>query len=100
MEQVLRELDAAVCAAHPTPRRPVAAAGEWVCVGMDTNFAWVDQIWSGPGWAGHFIVYERPPVFSRADRKNVERAIAHLQSGVQTFSRQRRQDVAQAAARA
>lgn len=100
LEQMLRELDAAVCAARPSPRRPVAASGEWVCVGVDTRFGWVDQIWSGPGWAGHFVVYERPPAFSRADRKNLERAVAELQSGIQTFSRRRRQDVAHAAARA
>ena len=99
VEQALRELDAAVCAARPSPRHPVAAAGEWVCVGLDTSFTWVDQIWSGPGWAGHFVVYERPPAFSRADRKALDGAIADLQSGIQTFSRRRRQDVAHAAAR-
>jgi hypothetical protein len=97
LDQVLVELDGALCAAQPSPQRPVAAASEWVCVGTDTTFGWVDQIWTGPGWSGHFIVYERPHNASRSDRKAVEHAVEQLQAGVHGFSRERRQQIAQAA---
>ncbi len=97
LEQTLRELDLAVCQANPSSRRAVAAANGWICVGVDTAYEWVDPLWSGPGWEGHYAVYERPHGMSRADYKVVERAVESLQSGIRAFSRQRRHQVAHAA---
>lgn len=100
IDQALREADAALVEAKPTPREPVAAANGWYCVGVDTSLNWLDEIWSGTGWQGHFVLYEKPPSMSRSDRKAVETAVASLQAGVQAFPRLRRQQVAESAARA
>lgn len=98
-ETVLNEIDAAMRAARPSVQRPVRAADEWVCVGADTRFAWVDQYWSGPGWSGHWFVYERPrDAISRATRKALDRAVDQLTTGLGTLSRERRQALVQLAA--
>lgn len=98
-EAALVQADAAVHSARPTIRRPVRAPEEWGCVGADTRFAWVDQYWSGPGWSGHWFVYEFPrEAMSRADRKAIERAAAELHASLGTLSRERRQALVKLAA--
>jgi hypothetical protein len=99
-ERVVIELDAAARHARPAVKRPIRAH-DWMCIGVDTEFGWVDQVWSGAGWSGHFFVYEWPPApLTRADRKAVTNAIADLQSGINTLSRERRQQLVNVAARA
>ena len=98
-ETALKEIDAAVRAARPSVQRPVRAPEDWVCVGADIRFAWVDQYWSGPGWSGHWFVYEHPrEPLSRADRKALERAVEQLQGTLGTLSRERRHALVQLAA--
>jgi hypothetical protein len=99
LETALDHIDAAMRAARPSVKRPVRAADEWVCLGADTRFAWVDQYWSGPGWSGHWCVYELPrQPLSRAHRKALERAIDQLNESLGTLSRERRQALMQLAA--
>ena len=98
-ETALTQIDAAIRTARPTVQKPVRAADEWVCIGADTRFAWVDQYWSGPGWSGHWLVYELPRTpLSRATRKALDRAVAQLNEGLSTLSRERRQALVHLAA--
>lgn len=98
LETTLNEIDTAMRRAQPSVKRPVRAAEEWVCVGADTRFAWVDQYWSGTGWSGHWFVYELPrQPLSRAHRKALEGAVEQLVASLGTLSRERRQAVVQLA---
>jgi hypothetical protein len=99
-ERVVVELDAAARHARPSLKRPIRAH-DWTCIGVDTEFGWVDQVWSGAGWSGHFFVYEWPPApLTRADRKAVAKAMTDLESGISTLSHERRQQLVNAAVRA
>ena len=98
-ETTLAEVDAAVRASRPAVQRPVRASPEWVCIGAETRFAWVDQYWSGEGWSGHWFVYEMPrDPLTRADRKALEQAVETLHAGLATLSRERRHAVVRLAA--
>jgi len=98
IETTLQEIDTAMRTARPTVQRPVVSADGWVCIGADVRFAWVDQYWSGPGWSGHWIVYELPrEPLSRAGRKALERAIEQLNAGLGHLSKERRHALIQLA---
>lgn len=99
-EQAVIELDAAARGARPDVKRPLRLR-DWTCVGVDSSFGWVDPVWSGAGWSGHFLVYEWPPtMLTRADRKALAQARDDLDAGINTLSRERRQQLVDAAARA
>lgn len=101
IEQVLREIDEGVRVSRPSVRRPIHAGGDWACVGGDTRFLWVDELWSGRGWSGHLFMYEFPPAgLSRRDAKAVESAIADLQTAILDLSRERRHALVKVAASA
>lgn len=97
-DQTIVELDAAIQRARPSPARPVHAPRDWACVGIETEFAWVDPYFSGPGWFGHLLVFEWPPAgISRRDRKELEHAVDELQRGIRGLSREQRHAVVKAA---
>lgn len=98
-EQILVEMDGAVRAAEPSPAAPVEMRDSWSCVASDSHFVWVDPMWSGQNWTGHMILYEMPRTpLSRAQRKDLERAVTSLQQGLQSLSRIQRQAIVKNAA--
>lgn len=98
-EQLLIEMDRAIEAANPSPGRPVTATEGWACVGVARPFVWVDPIWSGPQWTGHLLLYEFPRTpLTRAQKKDLEAAMASLQEGIASFSRLQRDAIVRAAA--
>jgi hypothetical protein len=89
---VMAQVDEAMRYAKPTSRKPVRGYDEWVVIGADMNFQWVDRYWSGDGWTGHWFLYERPRTgLSRADRGAIERAVEAMRASVHNLSRERRQ---------
>lgn len=99
LDEIVAQLDAAMRRGRPSPSRPVRGAQEWTCIGIDTEFVWVDPYWSGPGWFGHLFVYEWPAAgVSRRDRKALEAAVNELQSRLGVLSRQNRHELVKAAA--
>ncbi len=89
---VMAQIDEAIRRAKPTSRHPVRGHDEWVVIGADTNFQWVDRYWSGNGWTGHWFLYELPRNgVSRADRGAIERAVETMRASVHNLSRERRQ---------
>ncbi len=90
-ERVLVEIDSAARSARPSIQRPIASSDEWALVGADTGYQWVDQLWSGAAWTGHWFVHERPrTALSRADRRALEEAMTSLRSSIATLPRERR----------
>lgn len=99
LDEIVVQLDAAVRRGRPSPSRPLRGAQEWTCIGVDTEYVWVDPYWSGPGWFGHLFVYEWPAAgISRRDRKALESAVKELQTGLGVLSRQSRNELVKAAA--
>ena len=97
-DQILSEMDAAVFRAKPSPKYPIAARDEWVCVGMDDRFIWVDPLWCGPDRLGHVMMFEMPrDGLSRRQRKDLAAAIAQLDSELQALTRVERDAVVRAA---
>lgn len=97
-DQLLREMDAAVFRAKPSPKNPVRARDEWVCVGMDDRFIWVDPLWCGPDRLGHVMMFEMPrDGLSRRQRKELAAAIGQLDTELQSLSRVERDAVVRAA---
>jgi hypothetical protein len=98
-ERALLEVDAAARLARPSIDRPVDSSPEWILVASDTAVQWVDQIWSGAGWTGHWFLYERPRTPpTRSERKEIERAMASLRASVASIPRERRQALVKLAA--
>jgi len=86
-DHLVRELDAAIGASRPSVSRPVLARAGWGCVGRDTEYRWVDPMFSGEGWGGHLLMFEFPADgLSRKRRKEVEQAGRELQDSVANIS--------------
>jgi hypothetical protein len=97
-EQLVVELDAAVAAHRSSVVRPLLTEDGWGCVGRDTEYQWMDSIFSGPGWGGHFLMFEFPSQgLSRKARKAVEQAVQELQNSLANISRIQRQEIMQTA---
>jgi hypothetical protein len=97
-EQILREMDFALYSASPSPRRPVPAHDEWVCVGVNLDLVWVDPMWSGPGWGGHLFMFEQPRAgLGRKELKALEAAVAETTKQIEALSRVQRDGVLRSA---
>ena len=91
LEQLVREMDAALQIGAPSPRRPVHAHDEWACVGVSKGLVWVDPLWAGADGTGHVFMCEFPRAgLSRRDRKAVEAAIAGMAASVSSLSARQR----------
>jgi hypothetical protein len=98
-ERLLTEMNRAFERSSPSPQSPVRTHDEWGCVGIDTQFVWVDPLWSGEDWMGHVFMYELPPMgLSRGDRRELEVAIEKMRSQLPTLSRVQREGVVRSAA--
>jgi hypothetical protein len=99
VDELVAQMDSGMQRGRPGPTRPIGAPQQWACVGVETQYPWVDPYWSGPNWFGHVFLYEWPPAgLSRRDRKALEGAIGDLQSAVSTLPKQRRHELVRAAA--
>jgi hypothetical protein len=86
-EQLVVELDAAVAEGRPSVFRPLLTHEAWGCVGRDTQYQWVDPMFSGPGWGGHLLMFEFPREgLSRKARKAVDQAVHDLQNSLTNIS--------------
>ena len=98
-EQLLIEMDRALESSRPAAARAIPATDGWACVGMDRAYVWVDPLWSGAHWSGHFFMYEWPrTALSRTQRKDLDVAVAGLQQSIGSFSRLQREALVRAAA--
>ena len=93
-EQLAIELDAALAKSRPSVSRPFLTQDTWGCVGYDTEYQWIDPIFSGPGWGGHLVMYEFPRQgLSRRARKELEQTVHELQSSLTNISHIQRQEI-------
>jgi hypothetical protein len=93
-EQLVVEIDAAVAERRPSVFRPILTHDAWGCVGRDTEYQWVDPIFSGPGWGGHLLMFEFPRQgLSRKTRKEVDRAVHELQESLSNIPRMQRHEI-------
>jgi hypothetical protein len=91
LEQLVKEMDAALQIGSPSPRRPIHAHDEWACVGVSKGLVWVDPLWAGADGTGHVFMCELPHAgLSRRDRKAVEAAIAGMAASVSSLSARQR----------
>ena len=91
LEQLVKEMDAALQIGAPSPRRPIHAHDEWACVGVSKGLVWVDPLWAGADGTGHVFMCELPRAgLSRRDRKAVEAAIAGMAASVSSLSPRQR----------
>jgi hypothetical protein len=99
VDQLAAELDAALASRRPSISRPVLAHEEWRCVGRDTDFQWIDPIFSGPGWGGHYLMFEFPRQgLSRSARKELERAVQELHGSLKSIPHAQRHEIMRMAA--
>jgi hypothetical protein len=97
-EQILVEMDTAIRSVQPSVATPVAMDESWVCVASDPDYTWVDPLWSGRRWTGHLVMFEMPrTTLSRAQRKELERAVVSLQKGLEAIGRLQRQSIVRTA---
>jgi hypothetical protein len=98
-EQVLVELDRTVERASPSVSSPVEGADGWSCIGTDRPYVWVDPLWAGADWSGHVFMFEFPrAALTSAQRKELDAAVKHLQSGLTSLSRLQRDAIVRRAA--
>jgi hypothetical protein len=98
-EQVLVELDRTIERASPSVSSPVEGADGWSCIGTDRPYVWVDPLWAGADWSGHLFMFEFPrAALTSAQRKELEAAVRHLQTGLTTLSRLQRDAIVRRAA--
>ena len=91
---LIRDIDAAVVSAGPSPVRPVATGKDWVTVGLNPSFVWRLPLLDEPAWDGHHYVLEqtREPM-TRAGRKRLTAEIARLEGSLPSLSRLERTEI-------
>jgi hypothetical protein len=90
--RILCEMDDAIRRASPSAQRPVHAHESWACVALDSDFTWIDPMWSGADWRGHVMLFELPSArLQRRERRELETAIERLKQTLPNLSRQHRQ---------
>jgi hypothetical protein len=98
-EQLTVEFDAALGVRRPSPSRPVLAHEEWRCVGRDTDYQWIDPIFSGPGWGGHLLMFEFPRHgLSRGARKELEQSVQDMRASLKGIPHAQRHEIMRLAA--
>lgn len=91
---ILCRMDDAIRRAGPGPQRPVHARESWACVALDSEFLWIDPMWSGPEWRGHVMMFEMPASrLQRRDRRELEATIEQMQQALPDLTRQRRESI-------
>ena len=96
--RILSDMDDVIRRAAPSPRRPVCTQESWACVAIDTDFIWIDPIWSGPDWRGHVMMFEMPATrLQRRERLEVEAAIEQWKQTLPSLSRRQRDGTVQVA---
>ncbi len=97
-EQLVVELDAAVAAHRPSVQRPLLTQEAWGCVGRNTEYQWVDPVFTGPGWSGHLLMFEFPVQgLSRRARKDLEHAVHDIQNSLANLTHVQRHAIVQMA---
>jgi len=97
-EQLVMELDAGIADGQVSVHRPLLTAEMWGCVGRDTEYQWVDPMFSGPGWGGHLLMFEFPrDGLSRKVRKEVDQAVQDLQKSLSSLSHLQRHAIVRTA---
>jgi hypothetical protein len=96
--RILCAMDDAIRHAAPSPRRPVRTQESWACVAVDTDFIWIDPMWSGLEWRGHVTMFEMPATrLQRRERLELEAAIEQWKQTLPTLSRRQRDGTVQVA---
>lgn len=98
--KVISDADAAIAAAAPTVKRPVALGSDWITIGLDGAFVWRLPLLNEPPWDGHHYVLEvtRDPI-TRAVRKGVAAAVGRIDASLQKLSRVDRNEILRRALR-
>ena len=88
------QLDRAIAATTPSPKRPLAVGLDWVSVGVDGAFVWRLPLLNEPAWDGHHYVLEltRDPVTRRV-RNAVGTALAQIDASLAMLSRIERNEI-------
>jgi hypothetical protein len=78
---------------RPEGSRPshLAVQEAWACVALDSDFTWIDPMWSGEEWRGYVMMFEMPTTrLARRDRRALEGTIAQIRQSLPNVSRERR----------
>ncbi len=95
---ILCEMDQAILRAAPSPLRPFYSQESWACVALDSDFTWIDPMWSGMEWRGHVMMFEMPTTrLARRDRRALEETIAQIRQSLPNLSREQRAGTVQMA---
>jgi hypothetical protein len=88
------DLDAAIAATLPSPRRPLAVGRDWISVGLDSEFVWRLPLLNEPPWDGHHYVLEltRDPI-TRTVRKKAAVAVDQMKASLAMLSRLERNEI-------
>jgi hypothetical protein len=97
---LIREIEAAILRAQPSPKRPLTAGDSWVTVGLNHELVWRVPF-REPPWAGHFYVFELTrQAVTRSTRKALAEKMATFEASLPSLSRLDRSEILRRAASA